>query len=72
MAGRQFPLLAGFLAVGREDVPYNGETRTMWAICQRGGIPTQFYSVRGGHDWTAWLDGFQLSLDWLALRLGLT
>jgi hypothetical protein len=68
----QFPQLSGFLAAGREDVPYNAQTRTMWAICQRGGIPTQFYPVRGAHDWTAWLDGLHLSLDWLATRLGIT
>jgi S-formylglutathione hydrolase FrmB len=72
VALHRFPELSGFLAAGREDVPYNDETRTMWAVCQRGGIATQFYSTRGGHDWSAWRDGIALSLPWLGLRLRLT
>jgi enterochelin esterase-like enzyme len=72
VAWQRFPQLSGFLAAGRDDVPYNGQTRTMAAICQLGAIPIQFYSVNGGHDWRAWRTGLELSLDWLALRLGLT
>jgi enterochelin esterase-like enzyme len=71
VALQRFPQLSGFLAAGRDDVPYNEQTRTMWAICQRGGIATQFYSTRGGHDWSAWRDGMALSLPWLGTRLRL-
>ncbi len=71
VTARRYPQLSAFLAAGRDDVPYNDQTRKMWAICQQGAIPTQFYSVSGGHDWTAWLTGLRLSLDWLGARLGL-
>jgi hypothetical protein len=69
---RRFPQLSGVLAAGREDVPYNDATRTMWAVCRQGGITAQFYSTRGGHDWTAWRDGAALTLPWLGMRLGIT
>jgi S-formylglutathione hydrolase FrmB len=71
LAARQYPDLAAYLVVGKDDDDYRPQTEEVAAALEGAGASVVTTELPGGHSWDVWGPGLEGALPWLAQRLGL-
>lgn len=71
LAAHQYPDLAAYLVVGKDDDKYGPAAVEVGAALKGAGATVVSTQLPGGHSWDVWGPGLEGALPWLAQQLGL-
>lgn len=71
MAATRYPDTLGVFTVGDKDAKFAAYAQQLSTAGTQAGMQTQILTVKGGHDWAAWIGGLKAGLPVILPRMGL-